>query len=380
MRRVEIGLLVGLCLFLPLYEAPKNVLWLLYLLVWASNRVRAKEAGGPWDTWDTLIAAWIASGFVVGVFGALHRHEWGGALDLMKYGAVLWMAKRSRFSDREIGAVTGALVAATLIGLAQGFVRLYGGTAATLELNSVGHVNHTAIYLAIILGLCVSWVFTWRHATLACVASVVILVALFVTASRGALAAALVMVLVLAAAWWPRRRWPLLASVIAVALALALAVAFDVQVIRKHEANVQAGVILSYRDQVWQLALDTWRAHPWFGVGMDNFQLVTAGRESDPNRALYPHAHNLYLGALAERGLVGAAPLAAVLVAWVLWLVRRRPRNDDGDWDWLLWGAAAGAWLITALAGTVNTTLHDEHGLLAALLLGLWLSRVKTKG
>jgi hypothetical protein len=25
----------------------------------------------------------------------------------------------------------------------------------------------------------------------------------------------------------------------------------------------------------------------------------------------------------------------------------------------------------------VNTTLHHEHGILAALLLGLWLSRVR---
>src|SRR6185436_12638875 len=104
----------------------------------------------------------------------------------------------------------------------QGFWRLYAGTAPTLELNSVGHVNHSAIYLAIVLGLCVSWVFTWRHAALACVASVVIVLALFVTASRGALAAAFVMVLLLAAAWWPRRRWPLLVAIASVGLALAL--------------------------------------------------------------------------------------------------------------------------------------------------------------
>jgi hypothetical protein len=37
--------------------------------------------------------------------------------------------------------------------------------------------------------------------------------------------------------------------------------------------------------------------------------------------------------------------------------------------------AGAGAWLVAVGAGTVNTTLHDEHGILSALLLGLWLSR-----
>ena len=375
MRRVEIALLVGLCLFLPLYEAPKNLLWFLYVLVWIANRARDRNAGGPWDAWDTLIAAWIASGFVVAPFAALHKHEWGGALDLLKYGSLLWMAKRSRLDDREVGAVTGALVVSTLIGLAQGFIRLYGGTAPTLELNSVGHVNHTAIYLAIILGLCVSWVFTWRHAALACVASVAVLVALFVTASRGAIGAGLVMVLALAAAWWPRRRWPLLVGMATVLLAVIIALAFDLEVVRKQQAYMQAGLVLSYRDQVWQLALDTWRAHPWFGVGMDNFQLVAAARENDPTRGLYPHAHNLFLGALAERGLIGSAPLAAILIAWPVWLARRRPRRADGDWSWLLWGAAAGAWTVTVLAGLVNSTLNQEHGMLAALLLGLWLGR-----
>ena len=58
-----------------------------------------------------------------------------------------------------------------------------------------------------------------------------------------------------------------------------------------------------------------------------------------------------------------------------MWLIRFRPRPADDDLDWILWGGAASAWFVTAAAGTVNTTLHHEHGILAVLLLGLWLSR-----
>jgi hypothetical protein len=43
----------------------------------------------------------------------------------------------------------------------------------------------------------------------------------------------------------------------------------------------------------------------------------------------------------------------------------------------LLWGAAASAWLVTVGAGAVNTTLHHEHGILAALLLGGWLCNLQ---
>ena len=147
------------------------------------------------------------------------------------------------------------------------------------------------------------------------------------------------------------------------------------EVFEKHTESVQAGHALNYREQAWSLALSTWQRHPWFGVGMDNFALASRELQSQLLRDLIPHAHNLYLNTLAERGVVGAAPLAAVLIAWGWWLIRRRPRVADGEHDWLLWAAAASAWLVTVMVGMVNTTLHDEHGLLAALLLGLWLPR-----
>jgi hypothetical protein len=56
-------------------------------------------------------------------------------------------------------------------------------------------------------------------------------------------------------------------------------------------------------------------------------------------------------------------------------LLRNRPVASADDEAWLLWGAAATAWLVTVGVGLVNTTLHHEHGILAVLLLGLWLSK-----
>jgi hypothetical protein len=45
-RRAELGALVALCFFLPLYEAPKNLAWLAYALLWLANRWRARDFGG----------------------------------------------------------------------------------------------------------------------------------------------------------------------------------------------------------------------------------------------------------------------------------------------------------------------------------------------
>ena len=375
-RRAEIGLLVALCVFLPLYEAPKNIVWLGYVAAWLVNRSLERDFGGRWDGWDTLIAAWMASGFVVAAFAALHGGEWRAAFDIVRYGAVLWLLKRSRLDEREIEPVFIALVASVVIGLAMAYAQLFGGKDdARLELNSVGHVNHTAIYLAIMLGVCVAWLFSGRHRLVLGAAGLLVLVSIFVAASRAGVIVGLLTLVVLSCFWWRRSRLPMAITVAVLVITATVHSLGGAEVFERHEANVHAGNTLAFRDRAWKLAFQTWKAHPLFGVGMDNFALVSRAQIGDRYASLFPHAHNLYLNTLAERGIVGAAPVALVMLAWPLALLRRRPQPSDGHTDWMLWGAAVGAWLVTAVAGLVNTTLHHEHALLAVLLLGLWLGR-----
>jgi O-antigen ligase len=176
-------------------------------------------------------------------------------------------------------------------------------------------------------------------------------------------------------------------SAAVVILVAGIAVLGGAEAVRKHWNNAQANNVLSYRDALWRVALVAWREHRWFGVGMDNFGRITpervrawqadAGRTYDPDRYYFSsHGHSLYGNTLAERGVVGAGVLFIVLIAWAIFLARHRPRRTDDDEEWLVWGCAVGAWMITVAAGLVNTTLHHEHGMLAALLFGLWLSRL----
>jgi len=76
----EHAALVGLAFFLPLYEAPKNILWLAFVVLWLANRFRARDFGGRWDGWDTLIALWIASGYAAAAFAGIHGDEHRKAL------------------------------------------------------------------------------------------------------------------------------------------------------------------------------------------------------------------------------------------------------------------------------------------------------------
>lgn len=394
---LEMLLLAAFVFAVPAFEAPKNLLWLAYALTWLANRIRQRDFGGPWDGWDTLIAVWLASGYVVAAFAGLHGNEWGGANDMLRYLSILWLIKRSGYGRPQLMLVLTLTVAGTLAAVAEGLWRLYGTHENNaLQLNSVGHVNHSAIYVAITFGAALSALLArWRRLTISWRllggAAVLLLgAAIVISASRGAVGATALFVLVLGLAWLRRSRSfavLLLAGLLAVSAAV---IATKPEVIKKQERDAQANNVLSFRDAIWRVAFEAWRHNPVFGVGVGNYNQISEDkvkswlqadkRPYDP--AVYvmaPHAHSLFMTALAERGLVGITPLLFALGAWLYALLHHLPGRDNDDAEWALWGGALSAWTISVVVGPVNTTLHHEHAILSVLLLGLWLAYRKAK-
>jgi O-antigen ligase len=167
----------------------------------------------------------------------------------------------------------------------------------------------------------------------------------------------------------------------------ATALVSGAEIAAKFQKYAAPSEVLNARDRIWRMGLAAWERHPWVGVGMSNYSRIDlasvarwrteAGKAFDPGQYLgSDHAHSLYVTTLAERGVVGAAVLAAVLFVWLAWLLRLRPDAGDSDNDWILWGGALSGWFITVTVGLINTTLHHEHGILATLLLGLWLTNL----
>ena len=393
---LEFFLLLLLLFAVPAFEAPKNLLWLAYVVTWLVNRYRSRDFGGPWDAWDTLIAAWLFSGYLVAAFANLHGSEWMGAHDMTTYLSLLWLVKRSGYRTHQLMLIPLLAVVGVLPTLVHSLWRVFvTHQKDVIELNSVGHVNHSAIYLAIVLGTALAVVLDWwgRISALLRSLGVVVLVllgsALLMTASRGAVVALLLLILIQAAAWL-RRSPKLGAAIVAITLLLAgTAYLIKVDVVAKHEANVAAHNTLSNRDAVWNAAIDTWHHAPLFGIGINNYKQVNLEKLKDWQEAdgkpfnaadyfITSHAHSLYFGSLAERGVMGFSVLLVVLGYWLYSLFRHFPGRDDADTEWALWGGALSAWTISVVAGLVNSTLHHEHAILSALLLGAWLAYRKT--
>lgn len=392
---------LALCAFafvLPQFEVPKNILWLVYVLLWFTNRARTRDFGGPWDHWDSLIALWIASGYAAAAFAGLHDSELKSAFDIARYGAVLWMMRRSGYGEGTLRLLLACIVFGTLAALLRGYYEVLFVPRADLQprylgLNSVGHVNHSAIYLAIVFGASVAWVrAAWQgdalsRRMLGFAVCVVFFVSIVVMQSRATVGASLLVAIVLLAAYSLRsgkRAWGILAGAILVVAALLAA---KPEVVEKNALRMKEHNMLAFRDNIWRTGIEAWRRYPVFGVGMGNYGRIshvllerwsTERNESFDRSRLMPqaHAHNIFVNTLAERGAVGLLVLLAALAAWIGSL-RPMPNAGDGVVRWAYWGGALGAWLVAVGVGLVNTTLHHEHALVSVLLLGGWLALVR---
>ena len=393
-RRValELALLLALALFLPLREAPKNLLWLAYVLVWFVGRARARDFGGQLDRWDALLGAILASGYLAAVFGGVHRgdgNEYLAVNDIVRYGLLFNCVRRAGYTPAQKLQVLAMLVASSLVAEFEAIWNWkVAGTRRALELTSVGHVNHSAIYMTICAGIAAGLLAgMWRTLTLGmraalCAAVLALMIGLFLGGSRAA--GAIGVVLVFAAALVAARttgagRIAWLATTLVVALA-ALAGGTSA-LYRQIEWSAQ-NYSLAQRDLIWNRGLAGWREYPLFGLGMENYGhfkeetlkswVAGQGRPYVAGEfAGAPHGHSLYVNTLVERGLVGLSALLAFLSVWGMWLARRLPRHGDPPTSVALWFACGSAWLVTVLIGFANTTLHHEHAMLAMLALAL---------
>lgn len=393
--QLELLALYAFAFVLPLFEAPKNLLWIVYLALWVVNRRRSRDYGGPWDGWDTLILLWISSGYASAVFAGIHHKEWLSTFDILRYASVLWLLRRSGYTEETLGRLLVAVVAGTLAGLAWGYYEVrVTGDHQFLGLNSVGHVNHSAIYVAIAFGATIAWLpaaWTHRRTTQCLLGLLVCLVfglSLIAMESRATVGAGFMVGVLIVGGYAVRSGrsvWKVLVGVLLVATAVFAA---QPEVVRKNSLRLHQHLFLAHRDTIWRAGIIAWRQYPMFGVGMSNYGRIdldrlekwsrAQGRKLDRSQVLtQSHAHSLYVNTLTERGVLGLAALLAVLAAWGWALVRHVPERNDSILRWSYWGGAFSAWLVTVLVGAVNTTLHHEHALISMILLGGWFALLR---
>jgi O-antigen ligase len=144
----------------------------------------------------------------------------------------------------------------------------------------------------------------------------------------------------------------------------------------RFETLTQSGSEIATRVDFWTTAVSIWEQHPIFGAGLGQFPTAYAqsrvpGRGFLPNSLGEPppHAHNIFLQALATEGLVGLVALVAILgvaVAAALALRRRLARAPT-----VLGSAFLASLLALLIQDQFDVTLLEGTGMYFWALLGL---------
>ncbi len=380
---------------LPTFEAPKNIFWALYFIA-ATTRLIVQRRSLTWRWPDALFGIWIASALASTIGAGIPGHdEWSGFKDLFIYSSTAWLIYKSNYTQKQLTNLLLLALISVIPPLFWGAWLHLGPTHKEyLELKSVGHVNHSAIYLTIMYGISLSMtVRQWPSSSFPknlsfTTITTLLFLSIVIGQSRAALGIALPLSILIFFLLTDSKKNKLISLILVIFCFVSL-VLINPIVLQKHKNNLITNNTLAGRAQVWNVSLEAARWHPALGLGMNNWKFITpeAIKESiekrgipyQPDDHIFPnHSHNLYLTILVERGMIGLSVLVFALLTWGIHLIKTyQPCKRQGQL--MIWGSALSAYIIVIGIGTVNTTIHHEHGLLTALCLGILLAATHPK-
>jgi O-antigen ligase len=392
LKSLELLFLSLFILTLPSLEAPKNVFLAGFVLIALWNQFQMKK-NQAWGAWDSVFFFYISAAFLSAIFaGFAPGDEWRGFRGMLLTTSFGWLITRINFKKIEVSWLFGLAIFAVIPPLVWGMIELKLLHSKTdLQLHSVGHVNHSAIYLAMTFGAMLSYILSaWKSYDLIKRTALILLnlfmfYGLMVGQSRGALGIALLLTGLLIL-FMPNTKKIKLFSIVFLSLIIIFMFIFKANVIEKHISDQKANNVLAFRDVIWNTSVEAARFYPLFGIGngnwhrinLDEIKTSVESRGLSFNKENYvagvAHSHSLFLTALVERGFVGFLALITLMLFWLIGMKEKFKQISKSTQNAYLWGGALSAWVITFGVGFVNSTFHHEHALLALLLLGLCIN------
>ena len=387
----ELALLSLMIVSLPSLEAPKNIFLVLYVIV-ALIRQFMHRSLYSWGLWDWIFLSIISSSLLSTIFAGLTpASEWIGFRVLLTFISTGWLISRSQYPRKYISLLFWLIILSTIPPLIFGYWQyLFTHQKNNLQLYSVGHVNHSAIYLAIIFGAALGAMLGyWKSSSVKLkffliLQIIILLIGLTIGHSRGAFGVSLIMgtLLIILANLHGNVKKILILVFSLYLLSLTI---LSVGIIEKQINVASNHDVLAGREEVWNISLEAARLYPIFGIGMSNWEHITPKliqKSLEKRHEAYiqtnynfaRHSHSLYLTALSERGIIGLTVLIGFMFFWMKEHFNFFKAIKKDALGFSLWAGSISAWFGTFGIGLVNTTFHHEHGILACLFLGLYLA------
>ena len=374
--RCRYGLLLLVAVALPLSEGLKNIAFALLLLLALITR---QWRGGAWLrqeplTWGLL--AYLSATALATLMSPEPLASAKGLLDVFRFTSLWFLVAHGGLSRAQVRGTLWAVWGGLAAGAIAALPGLVAGRYRYLQIFSLGQFNHTAIYLALAIIPLLALVLLRRErgertGLAPALLLGVLSAALLLTASRAAWGGVAVMAIVLAARSRRNRRLMGLLLLLALLAGAAGSILLEEGPWHALKNKFRTAQSLHMRLGIWKNALRGFAEHPVLGTGPERFTAIFPAGYDSSAETHAPHGHSVYVQAAVTTGTVGLAALLFLLATALHSWWRQRDLQSDNDWSQVLWYGAGGGILVVAGIGLLNTTLHHEHGMLFALLLGL---------
>jgi len=397
LKFLELTFLSLFLAFLPSLEAPKNIFLGSYLII-ALYR-QSQLPSSKLNIWDWVFLSLIASSFLSALFPFIATgSEWKGFRGMLLWIAFGWTLYRSEYNEKEKKYLFIFAILMTLPPLLWGLKQLlFLFTKDSLQLHSVGHVNHSAIYICMMAGASISLLLSQFHKTQKKYIFVNILLCIFlissvvISQSRGAFG---ILFLLAFALFLLSKHSIKIKTIFLIVLSTSLITIIfinPVSVIEKQITNQNNHDILAQRDKVWRASFEVARLNPIFGIGGGNWKQIKIDQlkssvesrgekfNAEEFALQWGHPHNIYLSNLVDRGILGFIAFLSFMFIWLITLIKSYKKFNQDSKAMLFIMGSFSAWTTIFGIGFVNTTFHHENALLALFFLSLHLNYLRQK-
>ena len=274
---------------------------------------------------------------------------------------------------------------------------LFLHTKEALQLYSVGHVNHSAIYLCMMAGASFSFLLSQLQAArkkyifVAALLFIFLAASVIITDSRGAFGIAFLLIYSMLFLSKISVKTKIFCLGLLSTFLVTIIFIMPAPVIEKQIGYQNSHDILSQRDKVWRASFEVARLNPLLGIGGGNWKQINIDQlkssvesrgetfNAEEFALQYGHPHNIYLSNLVDRGILGFITFLSFMLIWLITLIKSYKKFNQDSKAMLFVMGSFSAWTTIFGIGFVNTTFHHENALLALFFLGLHLNYLRQK-
>ena len=383
--------------FLPSLEAPKNIFLAGYLI--AALYRQSQLSSSKLNVWDWVFLSLIASSFLSALFPFVAGgSEWKGFRGMLLWIAFGWTLYRSEYNEKEKKYLFIFAILMTIPPLIWGLTEsLVLHTKDALQLNSVGHVNHSAIYLCMMAGAGLSLLVSQlqsaqkKYVFITGLLFIFLISSVIISKSRGAFG--IIFLLAFAIFLLSKLSIKIKTILLSLLTIFLINIVFinPLPIVAKQITNQNNHDVLSQRDKIWQKAFEVARLNPLLGIGNGNWNSITIDQikssvesrgeifDAEKFTMEHPHPHNIYLSNLVDRGILGLIIFLIFMLIWLITLINSYKKCNQDSKAMLFIMGSFSAWTTIFGIGFVNTTFHHENALLALFFLSLHLNYLRQK-